>query len=302
MARRVVGDWHRPCGELPSAEVCEVYGMPFHRVTPEEARARILQRDRDAPFGYVVTPNIDHVVRLHRSEGRLARYYQEAWLCVCDSAVLAFLSRIGGIRLAVTTGSDLVEALLARLDPADRVVVIGCEPRDIEVLSRRYQLREVAHYNPPMGFIDDPAAVQACVDFVVAHPTRFVFLAIGSPQQEIVANQLCRRGATTGLGLCVGSSLRFLSGAEQRAPRVLRGSGFEWLFRLTQDPRRLWKRYLVRGPAIFYIAARCAFGRQKSSWRRADGGLCARLVDGLRRRLGPRWPERAHRRGIGRPR
>jgi N-acetylglucosaminyldiphosphoundecaprenol N-acetyl-beta-D-mannosaminyltransferase len=206
----------------------------------DDALQRILRRDPADDFAYVVTPNVDHVVRLHASMRDLRRYYEEA----CDSAVLAILARMAGARLPVVIGSDLVELLLACLDPSERLLVIGCESRDVEALRCRYGLTNIIHYNPPMGFIDDPVQVQACVDFVVAHPARFVFLVVGSPQQEIVANHLC--GQAKGLGLCLGSSLRFLSGAERRAPRILRGSGFEWLFRLAQDLRWLWRRDLVR--------------------------------------------------------
>ena len=236
---------------------------------------RILARDPDDPFAYVVTPNVDHVVWAHASGREARRLYDEAWLSLCDSALLAMLSRLAGTYLSLVTGSDLVESLFARLEPSDRLLVIGCEAQDVERLRRRYGGASIAHYSPPMGFINDPAQVQACVDFVVMHPARFVFLAVGSPQQEIVANRLRHCGAATGLGLCVGSSLRFLSGAERRAPRVVRGSGFEWLFRLAQDPRRLWRRYLVRDLAIVGIAARYAW-RQRSrmavGWLRRSSG------------------------------
>jgi N-acetylglucosaminyldiphosphoundecaprenol N-acetyl-beta-D-mannosaminyltransferase len=260
------------------ADICKFCDVPFHLLAPDQVLERILERDPDDPFGYVVTPNVDHVVWAHASGSEARRLYDEAWLSLCDSALLAMLSRLAGRRLPLVMGSDLVEALFGRLEPSDRLIVIGCEPQDLERLRCRYGGLGIAHYNPAMGFIDDPAQVQACVDFVVAHPARFVFLAVGSPQQEIVANRLRHCGKVTGLGLCVGSSLRFLSGAEWRAPRVVRGSGFEWLFRLVQEPRRLWRRYLVRDPAILLIAARYALAsaleagraryrsRQSASW------------------------------------
>ena len=245
-----------PSSKVRSGDIRELYDVPFHLLASGAVLDRILERDPDDPFEYVVTPNVDHVVWVHASRGRARRYYDEAWLSLCDSALLSMLSRLAGTRLPLVTGSDLVASLFARLDPSDPLVVLGCDPRDVEALRCRYGLTAVAHYNPPMGFIDAPAQVRACVDFVLAHPARLVFLAVGSPQQEIVANRLRHCGQAKGLGLCVGSSLRFLSGAERRAPRVLQGSGCEWLFRLAQDPRRLWRRYLVRDLAIVPIAVR----------------------------------------------
>jgi N-acetylglucosaminyldiphosphoundecaprenol N-acetyl-beta-D-mannosaminyltransferase len=251
------------------AQACEFCDVPFHVLAPDQVLDRILERDPHDPFVYVVTPNVDHVIWA-RSAASARRLYDEAWLSLCDSSLLSALSRWPGPHLPLVTGSDLVESLFARIKPSDRLVVIGCEPWDIESLRRRYGGIGIAHYSPPMGFIDDPAQVQACVDFVVAHPARFVFLGVGSPQQEIIANRLRHCGRAKGLGLCVGSSLRFLSGAERRAPRILRGSGFEWLFRLVQDPRRLWRRYLVRDPAIFAIAARYALASALQAGRRRD--------------------------------
>ena len=255
--------------KVRAGEVCELYNVPFHLLASDAVLGRILERDPNEPFAYVVTPNVDHVVG-SRASASARRLYDEAWLSLCDSALLSALSRWAGSRLPLVTGSDLVESLFARLEPSDRLVVIGCEPQDVERLRCRYGGVAIAHYSPPMGFIDDPAQVQACVDFVVAHPARFIFLGVGSPQQEIIANRLRHCGQAKGLGLCVGSSLRYLSGAEWRAPPILRGSGFEWLFRLVQDPRRLWRRYLVRDPAIFAIAARYALASALEAGRRRD--------------------------------
>jgi exopolysaccharide biosynthesis WecB/TagA/CpsF family protein len=103
-----------------------------------------------------------------------------------------------------------------------------------------------------MGFIGDPAAVETCLQFIEsASPFRFCFLAVGSPQQERIAALLRARGRARGLGLCVGASLNFLTGAEKRAPQWVQRLALEWLYRLGQDPRRLARRYLVRGPRIF---------------------------------------------------
>jgi exopolysaccharide biosynthesis WecB/TagA/CpsF family protein len=148
----------------------------------------------------------------------------------------------------------------------------------VERLRHRYGLGHIAHHAPPMGVLNNPAAMQACVEFVLAHPARFIFLAIGSPQQEIVAHRVHLTGRATGLGLCVGSGIRFLTGSERRAPRALRGSGLEWAFRLAQDPSRMWRRYLLHAPRIFPLAARHAV-------RSVIGSARGRTAEGLRRQV-----------------
>jgi exopolysaccharide biosynthesis WecB/TagA/CpsF family protein len=103
-----------------------------------------------------------------------------------------------------------------------------------------------------MGFISDAAAAEDCLRFIEAQsPFRFCFLAVGSPQQEILAHRLQTRGSARGLVFCVGAALNFITGAEARAPRWMQQMALEWLYRLLQDPRRLANRYLVRGPRIF---------------------------------------------------
>ncbi len=232
-----------------------VFGAPIDSADHDEVLSLVLERNPGQPFAYVVTPNVDHVVRLDERREQLERCYQEAWLSVCDSSVLVALARLLGTEVPLVTGSDLAAALFDRLEPTDTVTVIGCEPKVIRAIKDRYGLEQVHHYNPPMGFIKDEREVQACVDFVIAHPARFVIFSVGSPQQEILANRILHAGGAVGVGFCVGSALRFLTGAEERAPKALRGSGLEWAYRLAQDPKRLWRRYLVEGPRILQIAA-----------------------------------------------
>jgi len=110
------------------------------------------------------------------------------------------------------------------------------------------------HYNPPMGFIRDPAAVEQCVQFIEScSPFRFCFLAVGAPQQEVIAQMLKTRAVARGLALCIGASINFLTGVERRAPHWMQRIGMEWLYRLAQDPGRLAKRYLLRGPRVFSL-------------------------------------------------
>jgi exopolysaccharide biosynthesis WecB/TagA/CpsF family protein len=131
-------------------------------------------------------------------------------------------------------------------------VVIGGSTEQAGQIAAKYGLTNVRHHNPPMGFIKDPAAVEACLQFVEsASPFRFCFLAVGSPQQEAIAQLLRARGTARGLALCIGASLNFITGLEKRAPLWMQRMALEWLYRLLQNPRRLARRYLIRGPRIF---------------------------------------------------
>jgi exopolysaccharide biosynthesis WecB/TagA/CpsF family protein len=104
-----------------------------------------------------------------------------------------------------------------------------------------------------MGLRHDRVARQAAADFIAHSKCRFTFLAVGSPQQELIAAQVT---GATGFGLCIGAALEFLTGDQVRAPRAFQKTGMEWAYRLASNPRRLWRRYLIEGPKIFRLASR----------------------------------------------
>lgn len=204
-------------------------------------------------YGYVVTPNVDHMIRLH-DDATFRALYADATYTLLDSRFLSLLLRITQRRrLPVCTGSDLTASIFSKVvTPDDTLILIGGTERQAIQLCERYNLRSLYHYNPPMGFIRDPQQVEACVKFIERHsPFRFCFLAVGCPQQEMLAQQLKARGIARGLALCIGASINFLTGDEHRAPRWMQRTGTEWLYRLFQAPRRMAKRYLIRGPRIF---------------------------------------------------
>lgn len=226
-------------------------------------------RDR---FAYAVTPNVDHLIRYH-DDALFRESYAGAGYVLLDSQFLAYLLCVTkGVSSRVCTGSDLTAQLLGLAAPADRIVVIGASAAQAQMLRERYGLLDLMHYAPPMGFIRNPLAVQACLEFIESQsPFRFCFIAVGSPQQELVARMLKTRAVARGLALCVGGAINFLTGVERRAPRWMQRIGLEWLYRLLQNPGRMARRYLLRGPRILVVLPGFHFelGRPRAS----DGGI-----------------------------
>ena len=234
----------------------EFLGIRFDPLSESEVIERLRSVTADTTFGYIVTPNVDHIVRLShvQSELEIEAAYTKAAMCVCDSRVLALLARLRGIRLPVVTGSDLTAALLeSELKPGDRAAVVGGSDDLIERLSARYSHVEFVHHLPPMGLKHNVAAQTLAAEFIAEAKCRFTFLAVGSPQQELIAARVV---GGTGFGLCIGAALEFLTGDQVRAPKVMRRTGLEWAHRLASDPRRLWRRYLIDGPRVFLLAWR----------------------------------------------
>jgi exopolysaccharide biosynthesis WecB/TagA/CpsF family protein len=204
-------------------------------------------------FGYLVTPNVDHIIR-YSQDGSFRALYSQASYALLDSR---FLANLLGVfkpqRMRVCLGSDLTgEILRCVIKPDDSALLVGGCKRQAEELRARYKLNFLRHIEPPMNLISNAKAIEDCVQAIeAASPFRFCFLAIGSPQQEIIAHKLKERGHAKGLALCIGAAINFLTGVEKRAPLFMQQMGFEWLFRLMRDPRRLARRYLIRGPRIF---------------------------------------------------
>jgi len=238
-------------------QTVKLLGLDFANLTVQAASDAIAARPADGPFRYVVTPNADHLVRMSR-DPPLARIYQDAWLVLLDSRAVAMMaSGMGLIAPAVAPGSDLTASLLRRhIQRGETITIIGMRPAWLRELVSRCGLAPPAHFDPPMGFDQDPAAFAQTVSFILTHPARLVFLAVGSPRQERLAAAVKATGQATGTGLCIGASLDFLAGAERRAPEWVRNLGLEWAHRLAQDPRRLARRYLLDSPRVVPLLLR----------------------------------------------
>lgn len=207
------------------------------------------------PFAYVATPNVDHIVGISSEPARYS-LYDSAWLTLNDSRILRSLAARAGIDLPTATGADLAEGLFERvIDRHEPVTIIGGEADMIAELKRRYGLTNIRWHQPPMNLKKQPDAIVRAAAFAAQQPSRFTFICVGAPQQELIAYALAQRGDAQGVGLCVGAALEFLSGRATRAPQWMRVCGLEWLHRLAREPKRLWKRYLVTGPKVFSLFA-----------------------------------------------
>ena len=196
---------------------------------------------------------------------KLRRLYNDADICVCDSRILKFLARLRGVRLSLVPGSDLTNAIFSDiLKTNDRVAVVGASREAINLLEAKFPNVVFLHFEPPMGLRTNPQARRLAAEFIAASRSRFAFIAVGSPQQELIANEVRNNVSATGIGLCIGAGLDFVVGKQKRAPKLFQTLGLEWAHRLLTNPRRLWRRYLVEGVRIFPIWLR---------WRRPRGSM-----------------------------
>lgn len=209
----------------------------------------------------VVTPNVDHIVtlrdeaRFDEATNRFARAYAAATLRLCDSRVLQALAWLQGIRLEVVTGSDLT-AMLFQDGWFDnrKVALIGGDAGMLEELKAKFPAVELSQHIPPMVTLKSEPEIAAIEQFLKTEQWHYILFAIGAPKSEVIAHRIMAAENIKGTAICIGASIEFLLGRKARAPKWMRIARMEWAFRLANEPRRLWRRYLITGPRILAIA------------------------------------------------
>ena len=222
-------------------------GLRFTPLSVDETVVALMARDPTAPFTAFVTPNAEHAF-LRRQDELFRHCGDTCWISTNDSRILGRAALLAGLDLKFAPGAYVVDQLFRTgIPPNDPISIIGCTSEIVADLVAQFSLTNVVQHIPPMGFIDIPEAVDAAVAFVVSHPARFVFVAMGPPQSEKFCQHVVADGRALGVGLCIGSSISVVTGKLDAAPDWMEQAGLVWLYRLVREPKRLWRRYLVRG-------------------------------------------------------
>ena len=233
-------------------------GLDFIDTDLAGTRGEIAERVDRHTYAYVVTPNVDHVVVYHRfADDSLRRAYDGAAFKVCDSRVLAWLAALAGRRLQVCTGADLTHDLIRDpLPTAPEMAVIGPDRAAFDQLAERFPEADLVFAASNHDLVPRSDEWWDTVARTAASEWDILFVCLSFPKQELFAEDLGKSGRRHGVALCVGGSIDFLTGRQLRAPRLVQRLGLEWLHRLVHDPRRFWRRYILRGPIVFSLAAR----------------------------------------------
>ncbi|OZI70851.1 capsular biosynthesis protein [Bordetella genomosp. 12] len=222
---------------------------------------------RDGRARIVVTPNVDHVVRLDAAPEFRSRYAQADFI-FADGMPVVWASRLLGQPLpARITGSDLFVALCRRAQQEGwRVMLLGGMPGSEPDLHARFATYfpglDIEVVSPSMRFDPVGPEGQAFAQRVCERQPDVVFLCVGMPKQENWALHHAAR-LPGGIVLCVGAAMEFAIGLQRRAPLWMQRAGMEWLWRLASNPRRLWRRYLVDDPRFAVLCWR--------QWRKRRG-------------------------------
>jgi len=204
--------------------------------------ARKIFRNKKS-FRVVFTVNVD-ILRLYNKNPILKRYHTQSDIITCDSKILRMISPFFGNKITnVVTGSDLTNILFkSKIIRKKKILVVGPTYKEVSILSKIVKL-DINSYYPDMNFFKSKSKINRAINIISKNKPNIIFLGLGNPKQEIIANMLRKKIRKNCICLCIGASLDFLSGKQVRAPYIFQILALEWLWRLLKNPIRLGPRY-----------------------------------------------------------
>lgn len=199
---------------------------------------------------HLVTANAQFYVLAEKSR-RFRQCLREAhYICADGMPIVWACSALYDGRVPRIAGVNLIEKL-CQYGAAHRlrVFLLGGKPgtADLtaEMLKKRYPGIQIAGVScPDFGFERRDETLQPVLDHIADARPHILFVGLGAPKQEFLIHDQIRR-IRVPLAIGIGGSFEILSGQLKRAPMWMRSSGLEWLYRLCQEPGRLWRRYLI---------------------------------------------------------
>lgn len=230
-------------------------GIEIDNLAMQEAIDKIEELIKNVKSSYVVTPNAAHIVLLQKDK-EFKKIYQGARLVIPDGMPLLWGAKILGRPLKErVAGSDLLPVFCEIAAKKGYKLFflgagLGVAAKAALILSEKNTgLKIVGTYSPPLGFEDDEEENKTIVQVIKEAKPDILFVGLGAPKQEKwIWRHKDELQVPVSIG--VGVTFDFVAGTVRRAPKWMQKCGLEWLFRLCQEPGRLWKRYLI-GNAIF---------------------------------------------------
>lgn len=241
--------------ELPT---CPILGVRIAAIDMKTALAYIQEHLRELSGNYICISNV-HTTVTSYEDAEYRKIQNGGALALPDGKPLSVLCRKRGFAGADrVTGPDLMREIFERSEKCGyRHYFYGSTPETLSVLEQK--LKEQWHLNivglesPPFRALTEEEDARA-VERINEAEADFVWIGLGAPKQErwMAANQ----GRVQGLMIGVGAGFDYFAGNIKRAPMWMQKLSLEWLYRLLQDPKRLFKRYLVTNTKFLWLTAR----------------------------------------------
>lgn len=219
-------------------------------LTMSEAIDKIELLIKNKSNSYVVTPNVDHIVRLE-SDKEFQKIYSNADLVLTDGKPLVWISKIYKTPIVEkVSGSDLFPKLCEMATKKGyRIFFLGAAEGVAEVAANRLRkrfesIKIVGTYSPPFGFEKSPVEIEKICNMVSSVVPDILIVCLGAPKQEkFIYQYKDKLNVPVSIGL--GASIDFEAGHIQRSPNWMSNVGLEWFYRFIKEPNRLARRYFV---------------------------------------------------------
>jgi N-acetylglucosaminyldiphosphoundecaprenol N-acetyl-beta-D-mannosaminyltransferase len=253
-----------------SFDTVELAGMSIARIDTDQLFDHLFGQLARGQGGWLITANLDFL-RRHVKDPVMRAVHDSASLRVADGMPLVWASKLRGQPLpGRVAGSSMVEPLCRRAAEEKRsLYFLGGDPQAAEAAEQKLLaeipgLRIVGRSSPWVSTEPKPEELAPIREELVRLKPDFVLVALGSPKTEhLIAALRPLLPGTWWIG--VGISLSFLSGHVKRAPVVLQKLGLEWVHRLSQEPKRLFRRYVIEDlPFAFELFSRTAVERLRN--------------------------------------
>ncbi len=224
--------------------------------------------------GVLVTPNVDHLVKLQRDREFYGVYQKAEWV-VCDSKILYLLSKLLKRPLPeAIPGSSFFTSyyMYHKDDPDCRIFLLGAKEgiaakamqRINEKVGRRIV---VGAHSPSFGFEKNEKECEELIDIINKTGANVLLVGVGAPKQEKWIMKYRDRMPGVDLFMALGATIDFEAGTLKRAPAIWQKIGIEWLYRCMKEPKRLFKRYFVDDMQFFYYFTKQLLGMYKDPFK-----------------------------------
>ena len=220
--------------------------------------------------GIVFTLNPDHLYHLQRHRAFYDAYRQADFITSDSKYVYWGLGWIGRRIQEKVSGSDIVPAYCAhhRANPAVRVFLLGAAPGIAQTARENINARcgrevVIGAHSPSMKFVNDEHEIAEVIQRINASGATCLIIGLGAPKQEIWITRYRHAMPKVKVYMGVGATIDYEAGAVKRAPRWMTRIGLEWLYRITTEPLRYWRRYL-RDMEYFWLLLLDGLGKYRS--------------------------------------
>ncbi len=221
-----------------------------NNITMQQAVDAIEELVKTKKGAYVVTPNVDHIIKVE-SDSLFKEIYDNADLVLTDGKPLIWISKLYKQPIVEkVSGSDLFPKVCEMAaHKGYSVFLFGAKDGVADMAARKLKkkikkLKIVGTYSPPFGFENNEIEIKKAIKAINNAKPDLLMLALGTPKQEKFFYKY-RNQIDTSCALAIGASIDFTAGVAKRAPRWMSNCGLEWFYRLMKEPRRMFKRYLI---------------------------------------------------------